>query len=245
VNVQALSGSPANMAVYTGLLNPYDRIMSLDLPHGGHLSHGFQTMGKKISATSKYFEVFPYRLDEKSGLIDYDTLHKNALIYRPKLIIAGASAYSRLIDYKKFREICDEIGAYLLADIAHPAGLIAAGAIPSPFPFADVVTTTTHKTLRGTRGALIFYRVGAAKDKKGNEIKYDLKSRIDAAVFRTDNHLFVTDMRSKGVDGGRIEAVMNEISIAINKNTVPGDKSALIPSGIRIGSPAMTTRGCK
>ena len=183
VNVQALSGSPANMAVYTGLLNPYDRIMSLDLPHGGHLSHGFQTMGKKISATSKYFEVFPYRLNEETGVIDYETLHKNALIYRPKLIIAGASAYSRLIDYKKFRDICDEIGAYLLADMAHPAGLISAGVIPSPFPYSDVVTTTTHKTLRGTRGALIFYRVGSTKDKKGNEIKYDLKSKIDAAVF--------------------------------------------------------------
>lgn len=133
VNVQSLSGSPANMAVYTGLLNPYDRIMSLDLPHGGHLSHGFQIPGKKISATSKYFEVFPYQLNEKTDIIDYDALHKTALIYRPKLIIAGASSYSRLIDYKRMREICDEIDAVLLCDIAHPAGLMAAGLIPSPF----------------------------------------------------------------------------------------------------------------
>lgn len=142
--------------------------MSLDLPHGGHLSHGFQSQGKKISAVSKYFEVFPYHLDESTGLINYEEMFKIARIYRPKLIIAGASAYSRLIDYKKFREICDEIGAYLLADICHPSGLMASGVIEGPFEYADVVMTTTHKTLRGPRGALIFYKVGSYSDKKGN-----------------------------------------------------------------------------
>ncbi len=142
--------------------------MSLDLPHGGHLSHGYQVAGKKISAVSKYFEIYPYRVDEKTGQIDFDALYKTALVYRPKLIVSGGSGYSRLIDYKRFREICDEIGAYLLVDMAHPAGLISAGVIPSPFPYADVVTTTTHKTLRGPRGALIYYKVGSKKDKKGN-----------------------------------------------------------------------------
>ena len=157
--------------------------MSLDLPSGGHLSHGFQIPGKKISATSKYFEVLPYGLDEKTSLIDYDGLHKTALIYRPKLIIAGASSYSRLIEFKRMREICDEIGAYLLCDIAHTAGSMSAGLIPSPFQYADVVTTTTHKTLRGTRGALIYYRTGSVTDKKGVEKKLELKAKIDGAVF--------------------------------------------------------------
>lgn len=300
VNCQVYSGSPANFAVYTALLNPYDRIMSLDLPHGGHLSHGFQTPTKKISAVSKYFEVLPYRVHETTHQIDYEELHKMAMIYRPKLIVAGASAYSRLIDYKKFREICNESGSILLADIAHTAGLIAGGVIPGPFEHADVVTTTTHKTLRGTRGSLIMMKVGTYKDSKGKDVKYNLKPLIDGAVFPgiqggphmhtiagidvtlkeamdpnfkeyqkqvlknakagaesllkknftlvsggTDNHLFSVDMRSKNLDGGRMEALMNHLSISINKNTVPGDKSALIPSGIRIGAPAMTTRGCK
>lgn len=183
MNVQSLSGSPANFAVYTGLLSPHDRILSLDLPHGGHLSHGYQTAEKKISAVSKYFEVLPYRVNETTGIIDYDSVYNLAQLYRPKLIVAGASAYSRLFDYKKFRQVCDSVNAYLLADIAHPAGLMAAGVIPGPFGDADVVTTTTHKTLRGTRGALIYYRVGSKKDKKGNEIKYELKQKIDSAVF--------------------------------------------------------------
>jgi glycine hydroxymethyltransferase len=178
-----LSGSPANFAIYTGMMNPHDRILSLDLPHGGHLSHGYQSQGKKISAVSKYFEAFPYHLNEKTGEIDYDEMHRTALIYRPKMIIAGTSAYSKLLNYKRFREVCDEVGAYLLADFSHPAGLMAAGIVESPFEYADFAMTTTHKTLRGPRGALIFYKVGTYKDKKGNEIKYDYKPRIDSAVF--------------------------------------------------------------
>lgn len=145
VNVQSLSGSPANFQAYTALLEPHDRILSLDLPHGGHLSHGYQTPTKKISMVSRYFESMPYRLDESTGIIDYDQMAKSAELFRPKLIVAGASAYSRLIDYERIREIADSVGAYVLNDMAHISGLVASGAIPSPFPHADVVTTTTHK----------------------------------------------------------------------------------------------------
>ncbi|RHY42365.1 hypothetical protein DYB38_013144, partial [Aphanomyces astaci] len=168
VNVQSLSGSPANFQVYTALLQPHDRIMSLDLPHGGHLSHGFQTGAKKISATSIFFESMPYRLDPKTDLIDYDSLATNAELFRPKLIVAGTSAYSRHIDYARMKEIAVANNAILLADMAHISGLVAAGVVPSPFEYADVVTTTTHKSLRGPRGAMIFYRKGTQSvDKKG------------------------------------------------------------------------------
>merc|ERR1711966_423093 len=160
VNVQSLSGSPSNFQVYTGLLKPHDRIMGLDLPHGGHLSHGFQTDTKKISAVSIFFESMPYRLDESTGLIDYDACQTLATAYRPKLLIAGASAYSRKIDYARMRKTCDDTKALMLADMAHISGLVAAKLIPSPFEYADVVTTTTHKSLRGPRGAMIFYRKG-------------------------------------------------------------------------------------
>jgi glycine hydroxymethyltransferase len=276
--------------------------MSLDLPHGGHLSHGYQTPTKKISAVSTYFETFPYRVDEQTGLIDYDALEKNAELYRPKLIVAGASAYSRLYDYKRMREIADKHGAYLVADVAHISGLIAAGCIPSPFPYVDVVTTTTHKSLRGPRGAMIFFRKGlrrpASKDGKEKEVLYDIENKINFAVFPglqggphnhtiaalatalkqamtpefkdyqkqvmknsktfagslqkrgftlvsggTDNHLVLVDLRSKGLDGARVERVCELAGLAVNKNTVPGDKSALIPSGIRMGAPALTSRG--
>merc|ERR1712093_728205 len=184
VNVQPLSGSPANLMAYSALLNTHDRIMGLDLPHGGHLSHGYQTPTKKISAISKYFETFPYRLDESTGLIDYAKLEEMAMLYRPKLIIAGTSAYSRLIEYDRMRAIADKVGAYLLADMAHISGLVAAKVIPSPFPYSDVVTTTTHKSLRGPRGAMIFFRKGVrSKDKKGIETMYDLEGPINASVF--------------------------------------------------------------
>lgn len=184
VNVQSLSGSPANMQAYAAVLSPHDRIMSLDLPHGGHLSHGYQTDTKKISAVSVFYETFPYRLNEDTGLIDYAKLEENAKLYRPKLIVAGASAYARLIDYKKMKEICNLNNAWLLSDMAHISGLVSAGVIPSPFDYSDIVTTTTHKSLRGPRGAMIFYRKGIrSTNKKGDQIMYDLESKINFSVF--------------------------------------------------------------
>merc|ERR1719163_997723 len=175
VNVQPYSGSPANFAVYTGLLNPHDRIMGLDLPSGGHLTHGYYTAKKKISATSVYFESFPYKVHPETGLIDFDELRKNALVFRPQMIIAGFSAYPRTLDFSKFRAIADECGALLMADIAHISGLVATGNHPSPFPHCDVVTTTTHKSLRGPRSGMIFF--------KYSENIPDIKERIDMAVF--------------------------------------------------------------
>ncbi|THY55014.1 SHMT-domain-containing protein [Aureobasidium pullulans] len=305
VNVQPLSGSPANLYAYSALLNAHDRIMGLDLPHGGHLSHGYQTPTKKISAISKYFETLPYRLDEKTGLIDYTKLQELAMLYRPKIIIAGTSAYSRLIDYKKFRDVADNVGSYLLSDMAHISGLVAGGVIPSPFDYSDVVTTTTHKSLRGPRGAMIFFRKGVrSADKKGNEIMYDLEGPINSSVFPghqggphnhtitalavalqqaqssefkqyqqtvldnakafasrlgntkdkgglgytivsggTDNHLVLVDLKDKNIDGARVERILELVGVAANKNTVPGDKSAMKPGGLRMGTPAMTTRG--
>lgn len=279
--------------------------MGLDLPHGGHLSHGYQTPTKKISMISKYFETFPYRLDESTGLIDYKKLLENALLYRPRIIIAGTSAYSRLIDYERMRSIADQVGAYLLSDMAHISGLVAADVIPSPFQYSDVVTTTTHKSLRGPRGAMIFFRKGVRRTtKKGEKEMYDLEGPINASVFPghqggphnhtitalavalkqaqtktfkeyqktvianakalaerlgnsaytgglgynvvsggTDNHLVLVDLKSKDIDGARVERVLELCGVAANKNTVPGDKSALKPGGLRMGSPAMTTRG--
>jgi glycine hydroxymethyltransferase len=299
VNVQSLSGSPANFQVFTALLNVHDRIMGLDLPHGGHLSHGYQTDTKKISMISKYFESIPYRLNEETGLIDYDECEKFALRIRPKILIAGTSAYSRLIDYARMRQIADKVGAYLLADMAHISGLVVGGVVPSPFDYADVVTTTTHKSLRGPRGAMIFMRKGQrGTDKKGNPIMYDLEEKINATVFPglqggphnqsitalavalkmgqapefkqyqeqvmknaqalgeslkgnglslvsggTDNHLVLIDLRSKGVNGSKGEFACESASIVLNKNTIPGDKSAMNPNGLRVGAPAMTSRG--
>ncbi|RRT64049.1 hypothetical protein B296_00022090 [Ensete ventricosum] len=203
VNVQSLSGSPSNFQVYTALLKPHERIMALDLPHGGHLSHGYQdllllilsvlfmqTDTKKISAVSIFFETMPYRLDESTGYIDYDQVVDLLLLFLsrvaslPKLIVAGASAYARLYDYERIRKVCDKQKAILLADMAHISGLVAAGVIPSPFKYADIVTTTTHKSLRGPRGAMIFFRKGLKEiNKKGQEVMYDFEDKINAAVF--------------------------------------------------------------
>ncbi|CAH0004691.1 unnamed protein product [Clonostachys byssicola] len=306
VNVQALSGSPANLYVYSALMNTHDRLMGLDLPHGGHLSHGYQTPTKKISFISKYFETVPYQLDESTGYIDYDKLDELATLYRPKVIVAGASAYSRLIDYKRIRATCDKVGAYLVADMAHISGLVAAHVIPGPFSFADVVTTTTHKSLRGPRGALIFYRRGVRRQnpKTKEDELYNLEGPINSSVFPghqggphnhtitalavalkqaqspdfhayqaqvvsnakafatrlaepkekgglgyrvvsggTDNHLVLVDLKPQGVDGSRVERVLELVGVASNKNTVPGDRSALVPGGLRMGTPAMTSRG--
>jgi len=301
VNVQPHSGSPANFAVYTALMEPKDRLMGLDLPHGGHLSHGFQTGTKKISAVSVYFESFPYRLNEETGLVNYDEMEMLARRYMPKVLIGGASAYSRHWDTARMRKLADEIGAYFLFDMAHISGLVAGGVHPSPFADAHVVTTTTHKSLRGPRGAMIFYRKGVRSvDKKGKKIMWDLENKINPSVFPghqggphnhtitalavalgqasqpdfqayqqkvisnmaalskalmdrgfilvsggTDNHLGLIDLRPVGVGGAQTERILELANIALNKNTVPGDKSALVPGGIRLGTPAMTTRGCE
>ena len=249
---------------------------------------------------STYFETMPYRVSIETGIIDYETLEANAVMYRPKVLVAGTSAYCRLIDYKRMREIADLCGAYLVVDMAHISGLIAAGVIPSPFEYADIVTTTTHKSLRGPRGAMIFFRKGVRSvDQKSNkEILYDLEGPINFSVFPghqggphnhtitalavalkqamspefrqyqeqviknaktlenefrkldyklvadgTDSHMVLLDLRPNGVDGARVEYVLEQVNIACNKNAVPGDKSALTPGGIRIGAGAMATRG--
>ncbi|XP_043527457.1 serine hydroxymethyltransferase isoform X2 [Frieseomelitta varia] len=298
-NVQPYSGSPANFAVYTGLIEPHGRIMGLDLPDGGHLTHGFFTPTKKVSATSIFFESMPYKVNLDTGLIDYDKLAEEASLFKPKIIIAGVSCYSRCLDYKKFRQIADQNNAYLFSDMAHVSGLVAAKLIPSPFEYSDVVSTTTHKTLRGPRAGIIFFRKGVRKiGKDSQKIMYDIEDKINQAVFPglqggphnhaiagiatamkqvkspeflkyqkqivanakrlcsklqehgykistdgTDVHMLLVDLRNKGITGAKAEKILESISIACNKNTVPGDKSALNCSGIRLGTPALTTRG--
>ncbi len=289
VNVQPYSGSPANMAVYTGLLNPGDRLMGLGLTSGGHLTHGFYTAKKKISASSIFFQSLPYGV-KKDGWIDYDELEKSALNFLPKIIIAGGSSYPRDFDYHRLKEIAKMVNSYLMIDMAHFSGLVAAELLQNPFDFADIVTTTTHKTLRGPRSGMIFINkqtdngalvtkineavfpglqggphnhqiAGVAfqlKQIKTPEFKDYITRVRDMAQFLaeelmtrgfdivtdgTDNHIVLVNLRNKDLTGSKMEYLCELVDISLNKNCIAGDKNAMSPSGIRIGTPAMVTRG--
>ena len=282
-NVQPHSGANANLAVFFALLNPGDTVLSMNLAHGGHLSHG-----SPVNISGKYFNIVPYGVSDESETIDYEAVRALALEHKPKLILAGASAYPRVIDFKKFREIADEVGAYLMVDMAHIAGLVAAGVHPSPVPYADVVTTTTHKTLRGPRGGLILCREELAKaiDKavfpgtQGGPLMHIIAAKAvalgealtdefkaygeqvvkNAAALAkalkakglnlvsggTDNHLMLLDLRGLELTGKELEHRLDEVHITANKNTVPNEpRSPFITSGVRIGTPAVTSRGFK
>ena len=281
-NVQPHSGSQANFAVYFAVLKPGDTIMGMDLSHGGHLTHG-----SPVNMSGKYFNIVSYGVNEE-GFIDYDELMKKAKESRPKLIIAGASAYARTIDFKKFREICDEVDALLMVDMAHIAGLVAADLHPNPVPYADFVTTTTHKTLRGPRGGMILCKeeyakmidkavfpglqggplmhVIAAKAVNFKEVMTEDFKQYQAQIIAnakalakglmdrgfnlvsggTDNHLMLIDLQNMGVTGKVAEKLLDDVGITCNKNTVPFDpESPFVTSGIRLGTPAVTTRGMK
>ena len=284
-NVQPHSGSSANMAVYRALLNHGDKVMGMNLNHGGHLTHGYNLNFSGID-----YEIVSYDVDPETEMINYDTLRELALKEKPKMIIAGASAYSRIIDFKKIREICDEIGAYMFVDMAHIAGLVAVGLHPSPISYADVVTSTTHKTLRGPRGGIIltnneeiakkinktifpgiqggplmhvigakaqsFYEALQPEFKTYQEqVLKNIKAMSDEFIKLgyhvisggTDNHLILLDVKgSVDVNGKEAEKLLDKIHITVNKNTIPNEtEKAMVASGIRIGSPAMTTRGFK
>ena len=282
-NVQPHSGANANLAVFFALLNPGDTVMGMNLQQGGHLSHG-----SPVNISGKYFNIVPYGVDDKTEQIDYENVRKIALECKPKMIIAGASAYSRIIDFKKFREIADEVGAYLMVDMAHIAGLVSAGLHPSPVPYADVVTTTTHKTLRGPRGGMILCREELAKqiDKAvfpgtqggplmhiiaakavalGEALTDDFKAYQKQIVLNattladalkangiqlvsdgTDNHLMLLKLTNFDITGKELERRLDEVHITANKNTIPNDpNSPFVTSGLRIGTPAVTTRGFK
>ncbi|KZE32810.1 serine hydroxymethyltransferase [Crenobacter luteus] len=283
-NVQPHSGSQANAAVYMALLQPHDTVLGMSLAHGGHLTHG-----ASVNFSGKIYKAVQYGIDE-AGLIDYAEVERLALEHRPKLIVAGFSAYSRTLDFARFREIADKVGAYLLVDMAHVAGLVAAGLYPNPLPFADVVTTTTHKTLRGPRGGLILARSNPEIEKKLNSIVFPgiqggplmhviaakavafqealqpefkayqaqviANAQAMAAVFvergfevisgGTDNHLFLLSLVRQGLTGKAADAALGAAHITVNKNAVPNDpQSPFVTSGIRIGTPAATTRGFK
>lgn len=282
-NVQPHSGANANLAVFFALLQPGDTVMGMNLQQGGHLSHG-----SPVNISGKYFNVVPYGVSDDTEMIDYEKMRETALECKPKLILAGASAYSRIIDWKRFREIADEVGAYLMVDMAHIAGLVAAGLHPSPVPYADVVTTTTHKTLRGPRGGLILCREEYAKqiDKavfpgtQGGPLMHIIaakavalgealtpefkeyqtqvvknasalcsgliKEGFDIVSGGTDNHLMLLKLIKNGLTGKELEHRLDEVHITANKNTVPNDpQSPFVTSGLRIGTPAVTTRGFK
>ena len=284
VNVQPHSGAQANMAVFFAMLNPGDKVLGMNLDHGGHLSHG-----SPVNMSGKYFDVAFYGVNE-AGVIDYEDVRKKAIEHQPKLIVAGASAYCRTIDFKKFREIADEVGAYLMVDIAHIAGLVAAGLHPSPIPYADVVTTTTHKTLRGPRGGMIMCNQAAADKFNFNkaifpgiqggplmhviaakavafqealqpefkeyqaQIVKNAKALCDGLMKRgvkivsggTDNHLMLVDLSQTNISGKELEKRLDLAHITCNKNTIPIDpRSPFVTSGVRLGTPAVTTRGMK
>ena len=292
VNMQPYSGSPANFAIYFALVEPGETIMGMKLADGGHLTHGH-----KVSATGKIRKSVQYGVDPKSGRVDFKEVEALASKHKPKIIVSGFTAYPRTFEFKKFREIANKVGAYHMADISHIAGLVAGGAHPSPFPWADVVMTTTHKSLRGPRGAMIF----ASKESKvAKKNKVNLPSAIDKAVFPglqggphdnvtaakaqaffevlkpefkvyanqiaknakalakaliskgfnlvsggTDTHLILVDVRSMGVDGMAAERRLEKAGIIANRNSVPGDPSPFKPSGVRLGTPSLTTRGMK
>ncbi len=283
-NVQPHSGAQANMAVQFAVLEPGDTIMGMNLDHGGHLTHG-----SPVNMSGKYFHVVPYGVND-DGFLDYDKMRELALEHKPKTIIAGASAYARTIDFKKFREVCDEVGAVLMVDMAHIAGLVAAGLHPSPMPYADVVTTTTHKTLRGPRGGLILANKEAAEKYNFNkaifpgiqggplmhviaakavcfqealgddfkayqqQIIKNAQALCNGLISRdikivsggTDNHLMLVDLTPYDLTGKAVEKLMDEAHITCNKNTIPNDpKSPFVTSGIRLGTPAVTSRGMK
>jgi glycine hydroxymethyltransferase len=283
VNVQPHSGAQANTAVYFAALAPGDTVLGMNLNHGGHLTHG-----SKVNISGKYFNFVDYGVSKDTETIDYDQVREAALKHRPKMIVAGASAYPRIIDFQRFREIADEIGAYLFVDMAHIAGLVAAGVHPSPITYADFVTTTTHKTLRGPRGGLIMCREewGAKIDKavfpgiQGGPLMHVIAAKavcfkealteefkqyqqdiVENAVVLanslidnglrlvsggTDNHLMLVDVRPKGLTGQQAEEVLEKVNITVNKNAIPFDpEKPTVTSGIRLGTPALTTRGFK
>ena len=282
-NVQPHSGSQANMAIFYAFLKPGDTVLGMDLSHGGHLTHG-----SPVNFSGKYFNIVPYGVNKSTETIDYDELRKTALQNKPKMIIAGASAYPRIIDFKKFRDIAEEAGCYLMVDMAHIAGLVAADLHPSPVPYADFVTTTTHKTLRGPRGGIILAKAKYEKELNSaifpgiqggplehiiaakavafkealseNFKNYQMQVVFNAAALAntlknngfslisggTDNHLMLVDFRKSEMTGKQAEALLDEVGITVNKNKVPFDeRSPFVTSGIRIGTPAVTTRGMK
>jgi glycine hydroxymethyltransferase len=280
-NVQPHSGAQANTAVYFAFLNPGDTVLGMNLSHGGHLTHG-----SPVNISGKLYNFVPYGVDEKTHRIDYEHVARLAREHRPKMIVAGASAYPRVIDFAKLREIADEVGAYLMVDMAHIAGLVATGHHPNPVPYADFVTSTTHKTLRGPRGGLILCKEKYAKeiDKAifpgiqggplmhiiaakavafGEAMRPEFGAYIQAVVDNaqalakaltdrgfnlvsggTDNHLMLVDVRNLGLTGREAERLLDEVGVTVNKNTIPFDpESPFVTSGIRIGTPAVTTRG--
>ena len=282
-NVQPHSGASANLAVFFAMLQPGDTVMGMNLAHGGHLSHG-----SPVNISGKYFNIVPYGVSESEQVIDYDEMEKIAVECKPKMIVSGASAYPRVIDFKRIREICDKVGALMMVDIAHIAGLVAAGIHPSPVPYADFVTTTTHKTLRGPRGGVIMCKeeYGKAIDKavfpgiQGGPLMHIIAAKAvafkealqpefkeyqkqivkNAAAMAdeftklgvkmvsggTDNHLILLNLTDKGMTGKELEHMLDEVHITVNKNAIPFDtQKPFVTSGIRIGTPAMTSRGMK